>query len=202
MLSPVGVWALLTFALVVDWIQVGPDWLRSRVAFLGGLVAIRVGWDESPIDRWITGFAGGAVDIARATGGGGIAPATPVTVPGSLPVPGAAPSGAPLPTPDTGLSTDTRLMLGVLVAMLALYCLGCLLPSRLSGKLGGWAQLAFSGKGGGGKYRLTWRLWVCAALLGITCDLPGGIAGATIRGAVDTLTAAVAPWIAVLFGGG
>lgn len=176
-MSPTGIFALLLLALLVDYSSFGPDSIRDRLAFLLGLAAIRSGWDGSPVDRYTVDFISGWIDQAKSTGNSSLAQAS------------------------------TAAIVGVLVALLALYCVGCLLPVKASAKLGGFALLAFTpggGRAGGAgrmsKYRLNLRLWACAWLLGMMADLAGGAVGQTVNSLVDGLVTLVAPLPNFLFG--
>jgi hypothetical protein len=44
---------LLLLALVVDYMSVGPNSIRDRLAFLMGLVAVREGFNGSPLDDFV-----------------------------------------------------------------------------------------------------------------------------------------------------
>lgn len=113
-MSPTAVAVLLLLALVVDYMSVGPNSLRDRLAFLLGLPAIRQGFDGSPLDQWTVGALGGVIDrLKDATGGAYIA--------------GAA----------------TSAVLGAAVGILAIYTVGCLLPVKASKRLGRFATLTF-----------------------------------------------------------
>lgn len=181
-MSPTGIFALLLTALIVDWMSIGPDSIRDRVAFLLGLPAIRAGWDGSPVDRWTVDMASTWIDQIKTSGNATLAQAA------------------------------TAQILGVLVGLLAIYCIGVLLPVKASAKLGRFAMLTFRKGGGGGGVaarggggsglRLNARLWLCAYLLGIMAELPGGLVGQLVEGAVNGLTSIVAPLPNTLFGVG
>lgn len=184
-MSPTGIFALLLTALLIDWMSIGPDSVRDRVAFCLALPAIRAGWDGSPVDKQTVAVLAGFVDQAKRTGNATLAQASTAT------------------------------LVGVLVGGLVLYCVGCLLPDRAAGRLGPWARLAFRGGRGPaatpggpagprvaavGRYRLNGRLWACAWLLGLLAELPGGLIGQITLAAVDGLTSLVAPVPNILFG--
>lgn len=88
-------------------------------------------------------------------------------------------------------------VLGAAVGILAIYTVGCLLPVKASKRLGRFATLTFPQSG---IYRLNTRLWICAILLGLMSDLPGGAVGAITSWAVDVLADEVAFLPAFLFG--
>lgn len=180
-MSPTGVFAVLLTALMIDWMSIGRDSIRDRIAFLLALPAIRVGWDGSPLDQWTVQMLTVWIDEAKTTGNSTLAQAS------------------------------TSLILGVLVCALAAYCIGCLLPDRASTTLGDFARHSWSKAGGAAvaarapgtkpsKYRLNTRLWICAILLGMLADLPAGAVGGLIRAFIDALERIVAPLPNLLFG--
>ncbi len=113
-LGPTGVAALLLLALVVDWMSFGPNSIRDRLAFLMGLVAIRAGFNGSPLDVWTVDAARGGIDTLKNMAGGAY-------------IAGAA----------------TNLVLSILVGCLAIYTVGCLLPDKAQAKLGPFAKISF-----------------------------------------------------------
>lgn len=113
-MSPTGVAVLLLLALVVDYMSVGPNSIRDRLAFLMGLVAIRQGFDGSPLDRWTVGALSGAIDTLKGMAGGAY-------------IAGAA----------------TQVVLSAAVGILAIYTVGALLPVKFAGRLGRFAGITF-----------------------------------------------------------
>ena len=57
LMSPTATAILLVLALIIDYMSVGPNSLRDRLAFLMGVAAIREGFNGSPLDRWTVGTA-------------------------------------------------------------------------------------------------------------------------------------------------
>lgn len=113
-MSPTAVAVLLLLALVVDYMSVGPNSLRDRLAFLLAVPAIREGFNGSPLDQWTVGAARGAIEkLLDTTGGAYIA----------------------------GASVNA--VLGAAVGILFIYTVGCLLPVKASKKLGRFATLTF-----------------------------------------------------------
>lgn len=167
-MSPTGVAVLLLMALVVDWMSVGPNSIRDRLAFLLALPAIREGFDGSPLDQWTVGALSNLIDALKSTAGGSY-------------IAGAV----------------TGVVLSAAIGILAIYTVGVLLPDRLSKKLGRFAALTFPESG---IYRLNAKLWLCAILLGLLADLPGGAVGGILTGAVAALTEVVQPLPNLLFG--
>lgn len=167
-MSPTAVAVLLLLALIVDYMSVGPNSIRDRLAFLFALPAIREGFNGSPLDAWTVGAATSAIEeLLNATDGAYIA----------------------------GASVNA--VLGAAVGVLAIYTVGCLLPTKASKKLGRFATLTFPQSP---LYRINTRLWICAILLGLLSDLPGGAVGGITDWSVDMLTNIVAPFPAWLFG--
>lgn len=180
-MSPAGIFATLMMALLVDGLSIFPQAWRDRVAFFLGLAAIREGWDGSPVDRYTVDLLSGWIDTAKQSGNATIAQAA------------------------------TAQILGVLVAGVAVYAAGVLMPPSWSAKAGDLAKLSWSkkgggpgvgppGAGGGVKFKLTAKLWICAFLLGLMAELPGGLIGTLILGLVTGIVGAVAPIPNVLFG--
>jgi hypothetical protein len=113
-MSPTATCILLLLALVVDWMSVGPNSIRDRVAFFFALAAVREGFNGSPLDQWTVGFLGGVIDqLLQATGGAYIA----------------------------GASVNA--VVGAAVGILWIYTIGCVLPVKASKKLGRFATLSF-----------------------------------------------------------
>jgi hypothetical protein len=113
-MSPTSVAVLLLLALVVDYMSVGPNSIRDRLAFLLGLVAIRQGFDGSPLDRWTVGALSGAIDTLKNMAGGAY-------------IAGAA----------------TQVVLSATVGILAIYTIGALMPDKLAVKFGRFAGIRF-----------------------------------------------------------
>lgn len=90
-----------------------------------------------------------------------------------------------------------NIVIGASVGVLAIYAVGCLLPDRMAGKLGRWSALSFPKSP---VYRINWKLWVIAFLLGVLADLGRGLVGEATEGAVVALTSLVSPIPVVLFG--
>lgn len=167
-MSPTSVAVVLLLALVVDYMSVGPNSVRDRLAFLLALPAIREGFNGSPLDMWTVGaLSGGIEQLLDMTDGAYIAGAS------------------------------AQIVLGAGIGCLAIFTIGVLLPVKASKRLGRYATLAFPQSG---LHRLNAPLWLCAALLGLMADLPGGFVGEAVRWLVDALTAAVALVPNFLFG--
>lgn len=180
-LSAAGIFALMLCALLVDYASVGPEWLRDRLAFLMGLTAIRLGWDGSIFDKYTVDTITAWIDEAKRTGNTQLAAAR------------------------------TEDVFKVLVGLLFLYCLGCLLPTKASAKLGRYALLAFTpasarpgmggpGGPGGSRYRLNLRLWACAWLLGVLAELSGGLTGGALAQLISLCVRLLTPIPAWFFG--
>jgi hypothetical protein len=113
-MSPTATAMVLLLALVVDWMSVGPNSIRDRLAFLLAVPAIREGFNGSPLDGWTVDTLRQLVQsLLDATKGAYIAGAS------------------------------INLLLGGLVGILWLYTVGCLLPMKASKKLGRFATLTF-----------------------------------------------------------
>ncbi|GGK10614.1 hypothetical protein GCM10010123_45770 [Pilimelia anulata] len=166
-LSPTGVAALLLLALVVDYLDIGKG-LGDRIAFCLGIVAIREGFDGSQIDSWTVGWLVAIIDaLKKAAGDAYIAGAT------------------------------SLLVVGVLLSMLLLYCIGCMLPKRIGKKLGKFAEVELPKTG---LYKINWKLWVLAAIFGLMSDLPQGWLGGALRWTLNQLGSIVSFLPSFLFG--
>lgn len=113
-MSPTATALVLLLALVVDWMSVGPNSIRDRIAFLLAVPAIREGFNGSPLDGW-------TVDLLRNT----IQQLLDATK-------GAYIAGASI-----------NLLVGGMVGILWIYTVGCLLPVNFSKKMGRFATLKF-----------------------------------------------------------
>lgn len=176
-MSATSVAILIVLAFVTDYMSIGPNSIRDRLAFLMACPAFRVGFHDSPLSRSTTDVLGSWIDgVKQAANGSYFAQAT------------------------------TAKVVGAAVGILAIYCVGVLLPVRATSRLGGFARLAFSGsnsefaKGGGLALRLNWRLWSCAFFLGVLSDLPRGLIGGMLRGGIDMAGHVVAFLPDLLFG--
>jgi hypothetical protein len=167
-MSPTGVAVLLLLALVTDYLSVGPNSIRDRLAFLLALPAIHEGFDGSPLDNWTVGALTRVIDTAKhMTGGAYIAGAV------------------------------TSAVLGAAVGVLAIYTVGALMPDKFSARLGRFAAISFPTSA---MYRINYKLWSCATLLGLLSDLPGGSVGGLLRAAITMLTGAAIAVPFTLFG--
>jgi hypothetical protein len=167
-MSPTGVAVLLMLALVVDWLSVGPNSIRDRLAFLLALPAIREGFNNGPLDNWTVNALAKLIDSLKAAAAGSY-------------IAGAV----------------TSAIIGAGIGVLAIYTLGCLLPTKASKKLGRFATLTFPTSP---MHRINYKLWLCAALLGMLADLPHGLVGELLRAGVDGLDGFVSPLPSFLFG--
>ena len=169
LMSPTAVAVLLLMALTIDYMTVGPPWLRDRVAFVFALVAVREGFDGSPLDAWTVGALGNVVQNALdATGSAYIAGAV------------------------------ANVVLGAAVACVGVYVIGQMLPVKAAKKLGRFAALKFRPSP---SLQLNVPLWLCAVLLGLMLDLPGGYVGDGLRWLYDIGLHLVAPLPDAAFGG-
>lgn len=182
LMSPTAVMIVLLIALFVDWMSVGPNSIRDRIAFCLAVPAIYEGFNGGPLDRFTVEALGAVIDQAKHAADGSY-------IAGAI----------------------TPKVIGALAGGLFIYTIGCLAPEKWSNRLGPFARLAFSGKTGPAtgpaiagpatKRRLNVRLWACAALIGVLCDLPDGLVGEAMDGFVGFLDWAVAPLPVLLFGG-
>jgi hypothetical protein len=170
-MTPTGDAVLLLLAVAVDYVSIGPNWLRDRLAFLMAIAAIYEGFNGSQLDAWtlarLTDLIQFGLDQARDSG---------------------AYIGAALAAP----------IVGVLVGCIWLYGLGALLPQRASKRLGRFASVNFPPSG---IWALNYKLWAVAALLGLLGDVPLGWVGSLTEGTNQFLAALFAPLPGILLGG-
>lgn len=169
-LSPTGVLVLFALAFVIDFLSVGKDSLRDRVAFLFYLAAIRDGFDGSPLDRWT---------VQKLNEGIGWLLDQPAF------------SGAYI------AGANINVFVGASVGCLAIYATACLAPAKLSKYAGRIATLSFPSTAA---HRINWKLLGLAALLGMLADLGRGLIGEATDASVEALTWIVAPLPVILFG--
>ncbi len=162
-MSPTGVGVLFLLAFVVDFLSVFPVWIRDRIAFSFATAAIWEGFNGSVIDSWTIGKL---ID--------GLQWCLDREVMSGAYIAGAVPA----------------VLLSIGVFAVWLYCLGCILPAKLSKKAGRVMTISFSQSG---LFQINARLWILAAVLGLFADLPRAALGIVVEGSVDSLTAFVAP---------
>ncbi|GAA2516444.1 hypothetical protein [Winogradskya humida] len=117
-MTPTGVAVLLMVAYAVDYISIGPNWLRDRVAFLMAIASWREGFNGSPLDRWTVHQVTNVIDTGLNQAKGAYIAAA-----------------------------SANAILGVLVGALFVYAVGALLPTKLSGRLGRVATINFPQSG-------------------------------------------------------
>jgi hypothetical protein len=169
-MSPTATAILLILALIIDYMSVGPNSFRDRIAFLMGVAAIREGFNGSPLDRWTVGMATRGIEMLL----------------DSPPVSGSYLAGASI-----------NALVGAGVGLLFIYTVGCLLPLKAAKKLGRFATLTFPQSP---MMRINVKLWIAAILLGMLADLPTGFIGGLTEGSVVFLTGLFAPLPEWLFG--
>jgi hypothetical protein len=113
-MTPTAVAVVLLLALVIDYMSVGPDSLRDRIAFLLAVPGWREGFNGSPLDNWTVEQLSSAIGyLLDQTGGAYIAGAS------------------------------INIIIGAGIGLLGIHTVGCLLPTRASKKLGRWAAVSF-----------------------------------------------------------
>lgn len=136
-MSPTDVAVLLLAAAAVDYISIGPNWFRDRLASAMAIPAIYQGFNGSTVDQWtlerLTGLIQGLLDQ---TGDAYIAGASAAAV------------------------------VGILVGAAWLYWLACMLPNKASKRLGRFATLTFPPSGVWAMNWKLWAVSATIALLG------------------------------------
>lgn len=170
-MSPAGVAAVLLASLALDWIAIGPDNVRDRIAFFGYLAAAREGFAGSSIDQWTIQQVQQLIDQLKAS------------------------------THAYIWGMTAQQLLGVLIGAFAVYVLGCLLPQRLPKGMAKWvgpvARLKFPTVGAKG---INWRLLSMAAVLGVFGGLAHGLIGSAVGACINFVIVVIAPLPALLFG--
>lgn len=106
-MAPTTVAVLLLLALVVDYLSVGPDSIRDRLAFFLALPAIYEGFNGSPLDQWTVQAGTNLIQKGLDMTGGAYIAAASATI-----------------------------VFSAAIGIYAIYVVGVLLPSKLSNKLG------------------------------------------------------------------
>jgi hypothetical protein len=157
-ITPTAVAVLLILALALDAMSVGPDSVRDRIAFVIAYPVAYQAWNGSDFDRWTVDNLLNIITNVKAEAGQTLAQASATAI------------------------------LSTLVFVLWMFTMGALVPDRYSARMGRFATYNFRRTRGGGlagggavRYQLNAKLWTCAILLGLTSDLPQGIAGDLIR---------------------
>lgn len=170
-MTPTGTAVLLLAAIAVDYVSIGPNWFRDRLAFLMAIPAIHEGFNGSQLDAWtlarLTDLIQFWLDQAQSS---------------------SAYIGAALAAP----------IVGVLVGCVWLYGLGCILPQKASKKFGRLAAINFPPSG---IWALNYKLWIVAILLGLLGDVPLGIVGSLTEGTNRFLSVLFAPLPYILLQG-
>lgn len=167
-MTPTATALLLMLAFLVDYMSVGPNSLRDRLAFLLAVPAIREGFNGSPLDQWTVTVLSNAIDAVKQTASGAYIAAA-----------------------------VTAYILSALVGCVAIYAFGCLMPTKFGKRLGRIATLTFPTTA---LYRINWKLWGCAAIIGMLGDLPRGWIGGILTWGIDLLTQFTAGLPALIFG--
>lgn len=106
-LSPTAVAVLLVIAFVFDYFAIGPAWLQTRLTFICAVVAVRQGFDDSPLDKWTVDKASEFIQTLLNQAKGAYLAGASATV-----------------------------LVGVVVGVLSIWTLGCMLPLKASKRLG------------------------------------------------------------------
>lgn len=113
-LSPTATAVLFVIGFIIDYFAVFPAWLQTRLTFACVLVAVRQGFDDSPLDKWTVDNASNAIQQALNL------------------AKGAYIAGA-----------SAQFLVGCGVGVLAIWSVGCLLPVKWSKKAGRIATAQF-----------------------------------------------------------
>lgn len=113
-LSPTATAVLFVVAFVIDYFAVGPAWLQTRLTFICVVIAVRQGFDDSPLDKWTVDKASSLIQAALDQ------------------AKGAYIAGA-----------SANVIVGCVVGILSIYTVGCMVPARWSRRAGRIATAQF-----------------------------------------------------------
>lgn len=136
-MTPTGVAVLLLLAIAIDYVSIGPNWLRDRIAFLMAIAAVYEGFNGSKLDAWTLSRFTGVIEWALdQTDGAYIAGASASAV------------------------------VGVAIGAVWLYGLGAILPQKASKRLGRFAAVNFPPSGIWAINYKLWIVAILLGLLG------------------------------------
>lgn len=171
-MTPTGVAVLLLLGLAIDYISIGPNWLRDRIAFLMYIASVYEGFNGSQLDAWtletLTGFIRGTLNTA----GDAYIASTPAKTAGAL--------------------------VGILVGAVWLYGVAMMLPAKASKRFGRFATVSFPPSG---VWAINTKLLLTAIALGLLGDVPLGWVGYVTHSTNMTLAGFFAPLPDLLLGG-
>jgi len=155
---------------VIDYFSVGHDAWRDKIAFLFYLAGIKEGFNGGTVDTWLLQQLGHAVDLVKTAGNTYLA------------------------------SAQTNLVVGIVIAGVELFALGCLLPERLTSWkwVGKYASWRFPKSSSG---KIGWKLLALAVVIGLLADNVRGAIGNAANAGISADCAAVGPVLNLLFGG-
>jgi hypothetical protein len=185
-MTPTGCAVMLLVALVMDYMSIGADSWRDRLAFLIYLATFRVGWDGSSVDKWTLGWLETVIQKGLDS---------PVA------------HGAYI------ASASAHVIFSVCIGLLGIYAIGCLLPLKAAEtlKVGRLASYSFARRGGskggtqgvrgtGSKTRINTKLLIMSILLALFVELVGGLIGAGLMSLVNMDISLVSALPNLLFG--
>lgn len=117
-MSPTATAVLFIIAFIIDFFAIGPAWLQTRLVFMCVVTAVRVGFDDSPLDKWTVDNAAGIIQTGLDQAKGAYV-----------------------------AEASAAAIVGVLVGGLALWAIGAMLPLKASKKLGRIATIQFKETG-------------------------------------------------------
>jgi hypothetical protein len=169
-MTATGVYVMLLLGFVIDYWSIGPNSIRDRLAFLIYLACFREGFNGSEIDRALVELFGGVIDKTKDW------------------------------ARDAYIAdADTRIVIGASVSVIAIYCVGCLLPDVWAQHMGRYAAMAFTVRS---RSRINWRLLSCAIVIGLMVDLSKGMLGGLFNMLVQLDVELISELPDILFGTG
>ncbi len=113
-MKPETVFVVLLLALVIDWMSIGPNSIRDRIAWMMALPAIYEGFGGGPAEHWTVGELNSLIASAKRTTGGSYI-----------------------------MGVTATLLLSGILGVIAIWTIGVLIPEKFSKRLGGFARLSF-----------------------------------------------------------
>lgn len=167
-LTPVAVFAALIMGFCIDYFSFGHDAWRDKFAFLFYLAGIREGFNGGKVDTWLLHSLGQVVDVVKTAGNTYLA------------------------------SAETNLVVGIVIAGVEIFAVGCLLPEKLTswkwvGKFAGW-RFPKSTSG-----RIGWKLLAIAIFIGLLSDNVRGAIGQAANAGITADCRAIGPVLNFLF---
>ncbi len=170
-MSPSGVAVLFMMVMGLDYLSLGPDWLRDRILLIFGIAAWRDGFDGSQLDQWTLEKVTNGIDLL-------------LTLDKLAYIGGAS----------------AAIVVGCAISILAVWALGALMPDKpwVTKYAGKWAKIDLPSSN---LHQLNYKIHAVGAALGMFSDLaPGGALGGWVDAGTNWTTQMAAAAVMFLFG--